>query len=55
MGFVQPVQDAGQGLAHRRSLKRHFVGNAQHVHFNDATRDFDVLRIGAVVKQQVFT
>ncbi len=52
-GFMQSAQHAGQGLDHGRLFVAHIRRHGQHVGFNDAARDLDVLGVGAVVEQQI--
>ena len=50
---MNSAQHAGQRLDHRRVLKRNVLRDHQHVLPDDAPRDADVFRVGAVVEQQV--
>src|SRR5579884_270285 len=53
MSLVQPVQDTRQRLAHRRSFEADVIRNPQHIDFNDAAGNFDVLGVGSVNEEQV--
>ena len=51
--LFQAAQHAGQRLDQRGILIAHCVGNLVRVALDDARRDADILRVGAVVEQQV--
>ena len=50
---MQPAQHAGQRLGHGRVFVGNVRRNGEHVAFHDPPRYTDVLRIGAVVEEQV--
>src|SRR4051812_39205678 len=51
---MQTAQDTRQRFCHSGSLKTHASRNLKHVGFDDATRNTNVLRVCAVVEEQVF-
>ena len=53
-GLVQSAQHASQRLDHGGFFVGNVGGNRQHVGFNNAARNANVLGVGAVVEQQVF-
>ena len=53
-GFVQAAQHASQRLGHGCIFETNIRRNRQHVGFDDAPRNANVFRIGAVVEKQIF-
>src|SRR5258708_24644471 len=48
--LVKPAQYTGQGLDHCGLFEADVRRNGEHVQFDDAARDPDVLAVGAVVE-----
>src|SRR5262249_50747479 len=53
-GFVQPPEYAGQGFDHGRFFEGHVRRNHNRVQIDNSSRDADVLRVGAIVEQEIF-